>query len=131
MLELHTKDLDSRKQAKIDGHVYTIRPAGAGDDMKLNVVLAKIKANAEKVTRKKVETAKDIAEVAELQAEAIRVVSARYDDGGDGSKAFELISTLSPVDRYKIEEQVFDLVPLESIASLKTLEKVEETKKAE
>lgn len=126
MLELQTQSLESRKQVKIDGHVYTVRPAGAGDDMKLNLVLAKIKRLAEKANKTKKESAKDIEEVAQLQKEAIQVVSSRYDDGADGSIALELISKLSPADRYSIEAKIFDLVPLEAIASLDTLAKVEE-----
>lgn len=128
MLELNTTDLASRKKVKIDGHIYTVRPSGAGDDMKLNMVLAQLKKLAEKADKNKNETAKDITTIAELQKQAIKVVSDRYDDGGDGSKAFDLITRLSPTDRYALEAQIFDLVPLEEISSLDTLAEIEKAK---
>lgn len=126
LLEFNTKNLETRKRVKIDGHEYSVRPAGAGDDMKMNIVLAKLKKlDEEIVATKRDTTAKDYEAIALIQKEGIKIVSDRYDDGGNGTKSFKLISSLAGIERIELEKHIFGLVALDSIASLEGLDEVE------
>ena len=127
-MELNTRDLSARKSVKIDGHDYVVRREGAGDDMRLNTVLAQMRKLVDSVSKKE-ESYKDLLSLAELQADGIRVVSRRYDDGGDGTKAFELISNLSGDERVEIERQIFGEPLGEALAILDKID--DEAKKAD
>lgn len=131
MLEFNTKDLSTRVEAKIDGHVYRVRPSGAGDQLKMDRVAAKLTALSEAIARRKnkAETAKDLEAIVALQEEGIRIVSDRYDDGVGGKKSFNLILNMSAEERIKMERAIFGEVAPEDIATLEDLGKVEATAK--
>lgn len=127
MLEFNTKDFSTRKAVKIDGHVYHVRPSGAGDQLKLDRVSQKLMDLAEQIKRRKdkTETAKDLEQIVKIQEEGIRIVSDRYDDGEDGKKAFDLILSMSTEERINLERAIFGQVSPEEIATLEGLGKVE------
>lgn len=128
MLEFNTKDFSTRKTVKIDGHVYHVRPSGAGDQLKLDRVLSKLTALQESVRKsKRSEGAAELQQIVKLQEEGIRIVSDRYDDGEGGKKSFELILNMSVDERINLERAIFGQVSQEDIATIEGLEKVEAT----
>lgn len=129
MIELNTNDLGTRPEVTIDGTIYVVRQEGAGDSMKINEILRDTKRVQEEFKKSKSneETSKDYDNLIELQSRAIKIVAARYDDKGDGSKSFDLISRLSHKERALLEEKIFG----NSGDSLVALADVEKTVKEE
>lgn len=132
MLELNTNDLGTRPSVMIDGHPYTVRQEGAGDSLKINELLRDTKKVQEEFTKSKSkeETSKDLENLVDLQSRMIKIIAARYDDGGDGSKSYDLISKLSNQERMLLERKIFGQNG-ESLVALDEVEQVlkEETEK--
>lgn len=107
MLQINTNNLNTRKKVEIDGHLYTVRRYGAGEQLELNRLLRQ----AEKLS-KKLESGKGTAEE-EVKAETlssrmIDLFAGLFDDGGDGTKARQLVSSLSQTEIKLMFEQIFE-----------------------
>lgn len=109
MLEISTNNLSSRKKIKIDGHVYTVRKLGAGEEMDINSIIRELNKISKRNKGKKDLSPADEAEFNRLQERSLAIYAGTFDDGGDGSKALALIKGLSYEDRGELHKQIFAL----------------------
>ena len=107
MLEIKTSELHTRKRAKIDGHIYTVRRMGNLEQLNLSqsmrrlTVLSKIEDNGTKLTDKQA------LEVEEISSKLANTFVNLFDDGGDQSKSKALLMTLSDLEIKEIMEKIF------------------------
>lgn len=107
MIEIATKKLTTRKKVLIDGHEYTVRKLGAGDELAISQILRQLEKLQEKA-RKGALTSKDEDLFTELQEKSLKIYADTFDDGGDGSKSLELISGLSYDERTEVYDLIFN-----------------------
>lgn len=106
MLEITTSNLKTRKKVEIDGHPYTVRKLGAGEQLALNQMLRKAKALEQKLNDG------DSSEQDELAAEKlsekmVTILAGLFDDGGDGGKSRALVSSLGDIEIAELFAQIF------------------------
>lgn len=107
MIEINTNKLATRKFVKIDGHDYTVRKLGAGDELAISQIIRTLNRLQDKA-KDGTFTAKDEAKFTELQERSLKIYAATFDDGGDGSKSLELISRLSYDERTEVYDLIFN-----------------------
>ena len=105
-LLISTNDLGTRKVVNIDGHDYTVRKLGAGEDLDVAQITRESITLLEKATSENwgEEEAKQLET---LKAKALDIYTRTFDDGGDGSKSRELMSRLSDEERNKLYAMIF------------------------
>lgn len=106
VLQINTNKLNARKQVKIDDHVYTVRRAGAGEQL----ALQQLYRRAGKVQKKLL--SEDYTESDELEAEQLAnsmmdIFVGLYDDGEDGSKSRKLVESLTTQEIQELSRQIF------------------------
>lgn len=96
MLEISTNNLKTRKQATIDGNVYTVRKFSNLEQLDIS----QYKRRSEKI-QETIKDIKDEAEIEKLEAEADYMARrlndmfvGLFDDGGDQSKSRVLVESL-------------------------------------
>lgn len=106
MLEISTSQLKARKKVEIDGHPYTVRKIGAGEQLAINQLLRKAKSLEQRLTDGK-STEQDEAEAESLSEKMITILVGLFDDGGDGSKSKTLVSSLNETEMAELFTQIF------------------------
>jgi hypothetical protein len=106
MLEIKTNQLKTRKSVEIDGHPYTVRRFGAGEQLTLNQLMRR---GSKLETLLKTEEATEAleAEAEELSQRMIDIFVGLFDDGGDGSKSKALVSSLGVDEIQELFRQIF------------------------
>jgi hypothetical protein len=107
MLQISTNRLSQRKNVEIDGHHYIVRRMGAGDQLSISQYMRELTALSKKETDNKL-TKQDQDRVAEIELEALKISARCFDDQGDGTKALELVKSLSPDELTEMMQQIFD-----------------------
>lgn len=105
MLEISTSALKTRKKVQIDGHGYTVRRLGAGEQLTLNQMLREAK-KLEAGLKDSPDDALE-AKAEELSQKMIDVFAGLFDDGGDGSKSKALIASLNEFEIQELFIQIF------------------------
>jgi hypothetical protein len=108
MIEISTSKLTSRKHVLIDGHAYTVRKLGAGDELAISQILRQLEKLQEKAKSGKTLTPKDDDLFQELQERSLAIYASTFDDGGDGSKSRKLIESLSYDERAELQDLIFN-----------------------
>ena len=109
MIEFSTSSLSSRKRVKIDGHVYTVRRMGAGEELDASTVIRELKKLSSRINKSNNYSEKDMELYDKLQARSLDIFVGLFDDGGDGTKSRELIGKLSFEDRTEMVKQIFSV----------------------
>lgn len=106
MLQINTDSLKNRKKVEIDGHPYTVRRYGAGEQLRLNQLVRQ--ANKLKVKEQAGTTTEaDEVEAEMLAKQMIDIFAGLFDDGGDGKKARKLVESLSQSEVQELFAQIF------------------------
>lgn len=107
MLQINTNSLNSRKKVEIDGHPYTVRRYGAGEQLTLNKMQRESNKLAPRLSQADV-TEAEIEKAEKLSVKLIDIFAGLFDDGGDGSKSRKLVESLSPDEVSELFMQIFD-----------------------
>ena len=119
-----TSNYIKTKQGEIDGVVYTVRRLGAGSELDIAAISARIVRLQEEleILQKDIAGAKNEAaqlkavadnadvleKMAEEQANLEKVYATLFDDGGDQSKSRELVHKLGPDGTKKLLDDIFE-----------------------
>lgn len=106
MLSINTSNNKSRRQVEIDGVVFTVRKTGAGEELVLMQKMRELQALQKKYEGKDVPDSEQ-GTLLNLSQELLNIMGACYDDGGDGSKAQELINKSSWEDLKDYHDYIF------------------------
>lgn len=106
MIEISTSSLTTRKKQKIDGHEYTVRKLGAGEELLLSEISRKILAMLTDLSNDDWNE-KSSKEYNKLKQQTLDIYTATFDDGGDQSKSRALIERLSDDERNEIYGIIF------------------------
>lgn len=106
MLEISTNQLKARKKVEIDGHPYIVRKLGAGEQLAINQLLRKATALGQKFEDGK-STEQDEIEAENISERMVSILVGLFDDGGDGSKARTLVSSLNENEVRELFVQIF------------------------
>ena len=119
-----TSNYIKTKKGEIDGVVYTVRRLGAGSELDLAAISARVVKLEEKlkILQKSVEEAKTdedqikaiadnarvLEQMAEEQTNIEKVYASLFDDGGDQSKSRELVHRLGQDGVKKLLDDIFE-----------------------
>lgn len=106
MLQINTKQLKSRKQVEIDGHPYTVRRIGAGEELTLSQGMRLLEKLAKKEKDSELSES-EYAEIDQMTVDTIELMAGCFDDGGDGSKSRQLVRSLSEAELTLMMQQIF------------------------
>lgn len=90
MLDIQIKSIANTKKVKIDGHVFTVRRAGAREDLEL----ARIRRQMAKMGTKKKTTDADKDALLLAMDKILSIYEQFFDDGMGGVKTQELFNVL-------------------------------------
>jgi hypothetical protein len=106
MLQIKTNQLKARKKVLIDDHEYTVRRLGAGEELALSQAYREMK-KLEKKAKAEKSTDADDDKALELANKVFNVLAGTFDDGGDGRKSRELVSSLSNDELKEVYDTIF------------------------
>lgn len=111
MLIINTSDIDDSRKVYIKdkdfGGDYTVRPLGAGEELRLSQIARRIgKLHVKNITGEI--TPDEIEEVNKLAETTLSITYKLYDDGGDGSKSRGLINKLSSNGLLQMHNKIFN-----------------------
>lgn len=113
IISISSNDLGTRKRVKIDGHLFTVRKLGAGEELDLSQIARQTVKLLEKLTETEEWSDKDSNEFEDLKRRSLNIYAKTFDDGGDGSKSMALVERLSDEERNEIYRQVFPRAKVE------------------
>lgn len=105
MLEINTGQLRNRKKVLIDGHEYTVRKLGAGEELQIGQMareMERIQKKKDKITEKDTDRGVDIAN------KIFDIMVSTFDDGVGGEKSKALVSGLSQEELKELYAAIFD-----------------------
>lgn len=108
MQKISTNALTTRKKVEIDGHPYTVRKFGAGEQLRLNQLLREADNFSKKLEKTEAESPELEQQVIELGEQIMNMFVVLFDDGGDGSKSRALIESLSQDEAQELFRQIFN-----------------------
>lgn len=106
MREINTKDLKTRVKIKIDGHDYTVRRLGAGEQLQLNQYRRE-HASVSKKSKQSKDLDKLEAELDRLQVKMLDMFVKIFDDGADGTKSKNLVYSLDVLEITELLAEIF------------------------
>lgn len=106
MIEITTAKLGSRKNIKIDGHVYSVRKPGAGEQLSISQMVREVNKYAE-IEKTRTLTAEEEKFILDKTARMMEIMTACFDDLGDGSKSKALVDSLSMDELQAVIEEIF------------------------
>lgn len=112
MLEINTSELKGRVKVKIDGHEYTVRKLGAGEELALSQLLREADVLAKKEEKSQKDKSLSITEDEqkrgiEMMEQYFDTMVGLFDDGGDQSKSRQLLDGLSTDEQKEVYEMIF------------------------
>ena len=126
IIQISTSNTNKTKRAEIDGHVYTVRRPGAGDQLDISSLSSELLSLSKSLIteRNRLQSAKSsdneeeiisrISKKMERFGEKSRKLEACYarlfDDGGDQSKSINLVHTYGIENVVKFIDQIFGKV---------------------
>lgn len=103
MLQISTSNLKDRKKVEIDGHPYTVRRLGAGEQLTLNQLLRQSKKLEELSKTSDIDQTK----FDSISSKIMELFTGLFDDGGDQSKSKSLVASLNESEVQELFSQIF------------------------
>lgn len=105
MLEINTGQLRNRKKVLIDGHEYTVRKLGAGEELQIGQMareMEHIQKKGKKITEKDTDRGIEVAN------KIFAIMVSTFDDGIGGEKSTALVSGLSQEELKELYAAIFE-----------------------
>ena len=107
MLEISTAKSRQIKRVNIDGHVYSVRKLGAGEQLTMSQYMRKITKFDSRIKAGEILTDAEEEQAEKYSSDLLNILASCFDDGGDGSKAKELVNSLTADELASIVEEIF------------------------
>lgn len=101
MLQINTSTLKSRKKVEIDGHGYSVRRLGAGEQLTLSQQMRELKS------LRSSESDEDAQKVEQISRDVLNLMANCFDDGVSGKKSKQLVHSLAPEELEEILDTIF------------------------
>lgn len=125
MKTISLNKLESRKHVQIDGHYYIVRKMGAGDTLAVSQMMRELDKLAKKEQESSL-TDEELKRVTEIENESLAIKARCFDDQEDGSKAMQLVRSLSDDEMGELMRQIFEEEKPETNEPTPTESKAEE-----
>lgn len=103
-IKISIKNIIKTKKAEIDGHVYTVRKMGAGEQMDLLAMGRKLQGLSLSDQTPELEK---LEQIETIRQQMLEIYKSLFDDGLGGEKTKELINTLSDEEISELVNTIF------------------------
>ena len=107
MLEISTAKTRQVKRVNIDGHVYSVRKLGAGEQLTMSQYMRKITKVDARIKAGEMLTDAEEEQAEKYSTDLLDILASCFDDGGDGSKAKGLVNSLAPDELQEVIAEIF------------------------
>lgn len=107
MLSINTSNVISTRKVLIDGHMYTVRKAGAREQL----AIVQMQRRAEKLQNAEKVSEAEADELQKMLSEMYRIYESWFDDGKGGKKAKALLGQLGWEELSLLVKQIWEDKP--------------------